>query len=79
MSSVNTGRTRNIASQINAPQGGGNKKAGLPGTFGNKAWTTIHLRNTSQNYSVLKMPFVSTNTISRPIGMSVMNTREFKL
>jgi hypothetical protein len=59
----------------NQNQGGGEKKAGLPGTFGNRDWTTRYLSKTSQNYEALKRPESSTVPMSAPMGMSLQYTR----
>lgn len=76
---TNKGRNRNVTSIQNQNQGGGEKKAGLPGTFGNSEWKTRFLSKTSQNYSVLKIPVASTTSMSRPMGMPLMFTRAFRL
>ena len=76
---ANKGRNRNVASLQNQNQGGGEKKAGLPGTFGNSDWKTRFLAKTSQNYAVLKVPEVPTTNMSRTMGMSLMYTRAFRL
>ena len=76
---TNKGRNRNVVSLQNQNQGGGEKKAGLPGTFGNSDWKSRFLEKTSQNYAVLKTPEVPTTTMSRPMGVSLMYTRQFRL
>tara|TARA_Y200000002_G_scaffold50931_2_gene36776 strand:+ start:6538 stop:6765 length:228 start_codon:yes stop_codon:yes gene_type:complete len=63
-----TNKTASIASITNQNQGGGSKKAGLPHLIARDAFASIHLKNTSQRLSVLKMPLVSTVSQSRPIG-----------
>ena len=65
-------KARNAASIVNQDFKGGNKKAGLPASVGRTHWMSIHLNRTSQNTNVLKMPLVSTNKVSRPIGMRYM-------
>lgn len=64
-----TKKTSSIASITNQNQGGGNKKAGLPYLVGRDSWSSIALKGTSQNLSVLKMPMVTTVSQSRPIGV----------
>ena len=64
-----TKTTSSIASITNQNQGGGNKKAGLPYLVGRDAWSSIALKGTSQNLSVLKMPMVTTVSQSRPVGV----------
>lgn len=80
MTILNTGRARQLSSITNTNQGGGPKKAGLPGTMGNSAWKTIHLRQTSQTFDVLRFPLVSTVVQSRPASVPVhLHVKEFKL
>ena len=76
---ANKGRNRNSTSMQNINQGGGEKKAGLPGTFGNSDWKTRFLKKTSQNYASLKLPLSSTTNMSRPMGVTLMYTRAFRL
>lgn len=76
---ANKGRNRNSVSMQNISQGGGEKKAGLPGTFGNSDWKTRFLKKTSQNYAALKLPLNPNTTMSRPMGVPLMYTREFRL
>lgn len=64
-----TKKTSSIASITNQNQGGGNKKAGLPYLVGRDSWSSIALKGTSQNLSVLKMPMVTTVSQSRPVGV----------
>jgi len=63
-----TKKTSSIASITNQNSGGGSKKAGLPGTIGRGAWTSIALNGTKQNMAELKVPTESKNSQSRPIG-----------
>jgi|TARA_B100000424_G_scaffold185760_1_gene144088 hypothetical protein len=74
-----TKRTASIASITNQNQGGGNKKAGLPYLVGRESWSSIALKGTSQNLSVLKMPLVSTVNPSRPVSVRPGSTHYFKL
>ena len=69
-------RTSSISSITNQFQGGGNKKAGFPGTVGRSAWMSIHLNTvnpaqghccTLNNMQQVLFPIAS---ISRPIGYS---------
>ena len=72
-----TKKTSSIASITNQNQGGGNKKAGLPYLIGRDSWSSIALKGTSQNLSVLKMPMVSTVNQSRPVGVRPGSTNYF--
>jgi len=49
-------------------QGGGNKKAGFPHIIGRDHWTSIYLRNTSQNLTVLKFTVNPNVRQSRGVG-----------
>jgi hypothetical protein len=65
-----TNKTSSIASITNSDNGGGNKKAGLPGRVdGGSMWSQVALNGTSNNTAVLKLPLISTVKVSRPIGM----------
>jgi hypothetical protein len=63
-----TKRTSSISSITNTAQGGGSKKAGFPHTIGRDSWTSIHMKGTSQNLTMLMTPTTSTVSQSRPIG-----------
>ena len=49
-------------------QGGGNAKAGFPHIIGRDHWTSIYLRNTSQNLTVLKFTINPNVRQSRGVG-----------
>jgi len=74
-----TKKTASIASITNQKQGGGNKKAGLPYMVGRDSWSSVALKGTSQNLSVLKMPLVSTVNPSRPVSVRPGSTHYFKV
>jgi hypothetical protein len=65
-------RARNYTSTTNQPQGGGDKKAGLPYQVGRSAWTSIAL----DNISLRRLQFTANPNVrmSRPIGTAVPNT-----
>ena len=71
-------RARNYSVIVNANQGGGNKKAGLPHQIGREWWTSIFLGATdpvhgkccSQNQQ-MTMRFTPSNYQARPVGGSV--------
>ena len=63
-----TKRTSSISSITNQNQGGGSKKAGLPHLIARDAYASVHMKNTSQRLSVLKMPLTTNVSQSRPIG-----------
>lgn len=65
-------KARHASSIVNQDFKGGNKKAGFPKQVGRTHWMSIHLRQTSQNSTVLKAPEVSTVKMSRPISMRYM-------
>jgi hypothetical protein len=56
-------RTSSISSISNQSQGGGNKKAGFPGTVGRSAWMSIHLNTVNpaqghcKSFFSLLLPF----------------------
>tara|TARA_B110000285_G_scaffold193065_1_gene221863 strand:- start:687 stop:911 length:225 start_codon:yes stop_codon:yes gene_type:complete len=65
-----TNRTSSIASITNRPNGGGNKKAGLPSRVdGGSMWSQVALNGTSNNTYLLKFPLVSTVKVSRGVGI----------
>jgi len=66
-------KTSSIASITNKPSGGGSKKAGQPYQVGRSAWSTVGLRGTSQNETVLKTDAVANVKQSRPVGTRPMN------
>jgi hypothetical protein len=74
-----TKRTASIASITNRPQGGGDKKAGLPYLVGRDSWTSIAFKNTSQKLSVLQMTLHPNVRQSRPIGVTPSNGRYFSM
>jgi hypothetical protein len=45
-------RVRNIATLINADQGGGDKKSGLPYQIGRDSWTNIHFGNGNGSFAL---------------------------
>lgn len=49
-------------------QGGGSKKAGFPYQIGRESWSSIYLRNTSQNLKVLQFTVNPNVRQSRGIG-----------
>ena len=49
-------------------QGGGVKKAGFPHLIGRDHWTSIYLKNTSQNLTVLKFTVNPNVRQSRGVG-----------
>ena len=63
-----TKKTASIASITNQDQGGGSKKAGLPHLIARDAYASVHMKNTSQRMSVLKMPLTTNVSQSRPTG-----------
>jgi len=71
-----TKKAASIASITNQNSGGGSKKAGLPHLIARDSFASIHLKNTLQTMSLLKMPLSSTTRATRPISMrSVINLR----
>lgn len=64
-----TKKTSSIASITNRNSGGGSKKAGLPHLIARDAYASVHLKNTLQTMSLLKMPLVSTTKATRPVSM----------
>jgi hypothetical protein len=71
-------RARNYSVIVNANQGGGNKKAGLPHQIGRDSWTSIFLGATDPvngkcctQKQQMTMKFTSSNYQARPIGGSV--------
>jgi hypothetical protein len=66
-----TKRTASIASITNRPQGGGNKKAGLPYQVGRDSWSSIAMHGTPQKLSILQMPLTTSVRQSRPIGSRI--------
>jgi len=71
-------RARNYSVIINANQGGGNKKAGLPYQIGRETWSSIFLNSTDPVYGrcctlkdQMTMKFTPSNYVARPIGGSV--------
>jgi len=70
-----TKKTSSIASITNQSTDGGSKKAGFPALVGRSAATSIALRQTSQNSTMLKMPIGKNNKVcqSRPQGTLPMN------
>ena len=63
-----TKKTASISSIANQNQGGGSKKAGLPHLIARDAYASVHMKNTSQRMSVLKMPLTTNVSQSRPTG-----------
>jgi len=49
-------------------QGGGDKKAGFPHMIGRDSWTSIYLKNTSQNLKVLQFTVNPHVRQSRGVG-----------
>jgi len=72
-----TKRTSYISSITNKPQGGGDKKAGFAYMIGRDSWSSIAMRGTSQQLSVLQMPLTTTVGQSRPIGTRPAAARYF--
>jgi hypothetical protein len=68
-----TRRTSSIASITNQPNGGGDKKAGLPYQVGRGSATSIAFHMTSQRLATLRLPMTSTTRQSRPINVRPMN------
>ena len=64
-----TKKTSSIASITNRNSGGGSKKAGLPHLIARDAYASVHMKNTLQTMSLLKMPLVSSTKATRPISM----------
>jgi len=71
-------RARNYNVIVNANQGGGNKKAGLPYQIGRETWSSIFLHSTDPvngHCCTIKdqmtMRFTPSNYVARPIGGSV--------
>jgi hypothetical protein len=71
-------RARNYSRTINANQGGGSKKAGLPYQIGRGWHTSLAFRATDPVYGrcctlkqQMTMPFTTSNYQARPVGGSV--------
>ena len=64
-----TNKAASIASITNQNSGGGSKKGGLPHHVARDAYASVHMRNTLQRMSLLKMPLVSTTRATRPVSM----------
>ena len=64
-----TKKTSSIASITNKNSGGGSKKAGLPHLIARDAYASVHMKNTIQRMSLLKMPLVSSTKATRPVSM----------
>jgi hypothetical protein len=71
-------RARNYNVTINANQGGGNKKAGLPYQIGRETWSSIFLGATDPIYGrcctqkeQMTMRFTPSSYQARPTGGSV--------
>ena len=79
-------RARNYSVIVNANQGGGNKKAGLPYQIGRDTWTSIFLRSTDPVYGkccthkqIMTMPFTPSNYQSRNTGPNQANQKYFRV
>jgi len=66
-------KTSSIASITNQSSGGGSNKAGQPYQVGRSAWSTVGLRGTSQNATILATNAASNVKQSRPVGTRPMN------
>ena len=64
-----TKKAASIASITNQNSGGGSKKGGLPHHVARDAYASLHMKNTIQRMSLLKMPLVSSTKATRPISM----------
>ena len=77
-------RARNYNVTVNANQGGGNKKAGLPYQIGRESWTSIFLHATDPVYGKcctqkdqMTMKFTPSTYQARPTGGSVTVNRGY--
>jgi len=77
-------RARNYSVTVNANQGGGNKKAGLPYQIGRETWTSIFLRATDPIYGrcctqkdQMTMKFTPSTYQARPTGGSVTVSQKY--
>jgi hypothetical protein len=64
-------KSRYVSSETNIPQGGGSKKAGLPGTVGHGHWFAVYTYSNANSLTNLRNtanPFVCQ---SRPTGSIV--------
>ena len=73
-----TKRTGSVSSITNQAQGGGNKKAGFPHLVGRTSAVSIGFHSIPQKLSILQMPFTTTVSQSRPIGVTPSNGRYYK-
>jgi len=71
-------RARTYSVIVNANQGGGNKKAGLPHQIGRESWSSIFLNATDPVHGKcctqkqqMTMKFTPSNYQARPVGGSV--------
>ena len=77
-------RARNYNVIVNANQGGGNKKAGLPKQIGRDTWTSVFLGATEPIYGrcctqkeQMTMKFTPSNYVARPVGGNVTVAQKY--
>ena len=73
-----TKRTASASSITNRANGGGNKKAGLPGLVGRDSAMSIAFHNIPQKLSILRMPMTTSVRPSRPVSTVPSAGRYFK-